>query len=161
MENRTKKCCSCNEIKDISKFGGIQKKNGSHKYSGRCNTCMHKVKRKKIHNKVYFNLKRRLRYDFQKNRYVKQKNFDIVFGIRPLQFKVYLESLFEPNMSWDNYGEWEIDHIIPLSHSTNQQEYELYSHHKNIRPYWKHENLKKGTKLTDESLKILETIPYI
>jgi hypothetical protein len=61
-------------------------------------------------------------------------------------------------MSWENYGKWEIDHIIPLSHSTNQQEYELYSHHKNIRPYWKEDNSKKGSKLTEDSLKVMASI---
>jgi hypothetical protein len=96
--------------------------------------------------------------DFKKNGYVRVRNFDEIFGMIPLQFKEYLESLFQNNMTWDNYGEWEIDHIIPLSHSTNQHDYELYSHHKNIRPYWKDDNLKKGSKLTDDSLKVLESI---
>jgi hypothetical protein len=158
MENRTKKCYMCKEIKDISKFGGYKQKNGVYKYSGRCSTCMHKTKRSKIHNRIYLNLKRRVRMDFKKNGYVKGRNFDEIFGMRPLQFKEYLESLFQNNMTWDNYGEWEIDHIIPLSHSTNQYEYELYSHHKNIRPYWKKDNSKKGAKLTDDSLMVLESI---
>lgn len=31
------------------------------------------------------------------------------------EFKIYLESQFEPWMNWDNYGkEWQIDHIRPL-----------------------------------------------
>ncbi len=28
--------------------------------------------------------------------------------------KNHLESLFVQGMSWDNYGEWEIDHIVPV-----------------------------------------------
>ena len=83
--------------------------------------------------------------------------FDIL-KYTPQQLIEHLEKQFSGEMTWDNYGEWEIDHIIPLSHSTNQHDYELYSHHKNIRPYWKDDNLKKGSKLTDDSLKVLESI---
>lgn len=31
------------------------------------------------------------------------------------QLKQHLESKFEPWMTWDNYGEWEIDHVTPES----------------------------------------------
>lgn len=159
MSQNLKICYVCKEEKDINKFNGsINQKNGKVKYSGRCSTCMHKSKRNKIHNKVYFNLKRRMRNDFSKKEYVKNRNFDVIFGIRPLEFKEHIESLFEENMSWDNYGEWEIDHIVPLSYSTNQDEYELYSSHKNIRPMWKKDNQIKGSNLTNESFSVLENI---
>lgn len=33
-----------------------------------------------------------------------------------LQYKIYLESLFYPEMNWENWGKiWEIDHIKPIS----------------------------------------------
>ena len=35
-------------------------------------------------------------------------------GIEIPEYRDYLENLFEEGMSWDNYGEWEIDHIIPI-----------------------------------------------
>ena len=31
----------------------------------------------------------------------------------PLDLAAHLEALFWPNMSWSNYGEWEVDHIKP------------------------------------------------
>ena len=31
------------------------------------------------------------------------------------QLMEHLENRFKPGMSWDNYGEWHIDHKIPIS----------------------------------------------
>ena len=33
----------------------------------------------------------------------------------PQQLKEHLESQFQPWMTWDNYGEWHVDHIYPQS----------------------------------------------
>lgn len=152
---KEKVCYVCKETKDIKKFGGCVLKNGKTKYSGRCSTCMHKSKRSKVFQKIYLGLKGRLRRDFKKMGYIKSKNFDIIFGMRPTQFKKYFEGLFLENMSWENYGKWEIDHIVPLSHSNNQEEYELYTSYKNVRPLWVDENRSKGSKLTEDSNRLL------
>lgn len=67
-------------------------------------------------------------------------------------FRNYLESLFEPGMSWDNYGngkdKWNIDHIKPLS-TANLSDPEVQrklSHYSNLRPMWHIDNIKKGNK---------------
>jgi len=54
-------------------------------------------------------------------------------------------------VTWDNYGEWHIDHIIPKSifnytdviHIDFKRCWAL----DNLRPLWAMENLKKHTKL--------------
>ena len=47
-------------------------------------------------------------------------------------------------MSWDNYGEWHIDHIKPLALANTEKEtYEL-CHYTNLQPLWAIENLQKG-----------------
>lgn len=61
--------------------------------------------------------------------------------------KEYLQAKFICGMSWDNYGKWHIDHIIPcklfdLSIKENQ---EKCFHYTNLQPLWAIENLKKGT----------------
>lgn len=49
-----------------------------------------------------------------------KKNFKTGSAVQDLgctieELKIYLESKFEPGMTWDNYGsEWHIDHIKPL-----------------------------------------------
>ena len=51
-------------------------------------------------------------------------------------------------MSWDNYGEWHIDHIRPMaSFNLQEQEEQLKCcHYTNLQPLWAEENLRKGNK---------------
>lgn len=62
------------------------------------------------------------------------------------QLKQHFELLFVSNMSWDNYGEWHIDHIKPLSSFdlTNPAELKKACHYTNLQPLWAKDNLKKG-----------------
>lgn len=56
------------------------------------------------------------------------------------QYKTYLESLFTPEMSWENWGSiWEIDHIIPVSSFDLTQEENIYKafNHQNTQPLFK------------------------
>jgi len=38
----------------------------------------------------------------------------VMLGCDIETFKKNIESQFEEEMSWENYGDWEIDHIIPI-----------------------------------------------
>lgn len=62
--------------------------------------------------------------------------------------KQYIANKFKKRMSWDNYGEWEIDHIRPCS-SYNlkdpEQQLECFNY-SNLQPLWKKENRKKSDK---------------
>lgn len=58
----------------------------------------------------------------------------------------YLEAKFNKNMSWDNYGEWHIDHIIPCSKfdlSTFENQCKCF-HYSNLQPLWAKDNLSKN-----------------
>lgn len=67
-----------------------------------------------------------------------------VLGADVATIRAHLESLFRPGMSFDNYGEWEIDHMVPLaSAKTIQEAYEL-CHYTNLQPLWREENRKKA-----------------
>lgn len=72
------------------------------------------------------------------------------FGYEPIKFKEHIESLFKPGMSWENYGEWELDHIRPTLlfrfESVNDQEFKKCFALENLQPLWKRENLLKGKK---------------
>lgn len=62
------------------------------------------------------------------------------------ELKVYLEERFQYGMSWSNYGEWEIDHILPLAKFdlTDYNQLLKAVHFSNLQPLWKSENRSKG-----------------
>lgn len=62
-------------------------------------------------------------------------------------FLRHLESQFHEGMSWDNRGEWHMDHIIPLSSAKTEDELIALCHYTNIQPLWAADNLKKGANL--------------
>lgn len=64
-------------------------------------------------------------------------------------FKIYLESLFEVGMTWENYGTvWEVDHIIPcaLFDLTKPDHQHRCFHFSNMQPMFVSENRAKGKK---------------
>jgi hypothetical protein len=78
------------------------------------------------------------------------------------EYRVYLTKLFKEGMTWENYGDWEIDHIIPFgpkNESTIEQKMER-CHYTNTQPLWKIENRRKSKrhKRTDDSQTILKYI---
>jgi len=74
------------------------------------------------------------------------KTFNII-GCSPVLLKEYLEKQFTEGMSWNNRGEWHIDHIIPLSSAKTEDELYRLCHYTNLQPLWAEDNLKKGNKI--------------
>jgi len=69
------------------------------------------------------------------------------------ELKTSIESKFQPGMSWDNYGEWEIDHRIPDSwfeySSVTDPAFIASWSLANLQPKWKHLNRQKSNKFAD------------
>jgi hypothetical protein len=63
----------------------------------------------------------------------------------------YLESKFQPEMSWDNWSKdgWHIDHIKPLTSFdlTDRKQLLEACHYTNLQPLWAKDNLVKSDKI--------------
>lgn len=61
----------------------------------------------------------------------------------------HLEAQFGPDMSWANYGEWHIDHIVPLSsfsyETPSDPGFRAAWQLQNLQPLWAVENMTKGS----------------
>lgn len=67
-------------------------------------------------------------------------------GCRRPELRAHLEQQFKPGMSWENYGEWEIDHIRPCRSYDLREPAQQYAcfHFSNLQPLWKSENRRKS-----------------
>ena len=61
------------------------------------------------------------------------------------EFITYIARLFQPEMSWNNYGAWHLDHIKPLAifDLTIREQVLEACHYTNLRPLWALENLSR------------------
>lgn len=56
----------------------------------------------------------------------------------------HLAARFTEGMDWDRYGQWEVDHIVPLSAAGSLEELVGLCHFSNLQPLWKRDNQMKG-----------------
>ncbi len=63
----------------------------------------------------------------------------------------HLENQFTDDLTWDNYGEWHLDHIIPISSFNIQEmgdeEFIKCWSLKNLQPLWGEENIRKSNSI--------------
>jgi hypothetical protein len=80
------------------------------------------------------------------NQFGKEKQFSTQesLGYSADELKSHIETLFTEGMSWDNHGEWEIDHIFPLSKFDPETPVNIVNSLQNLQPLWKEENRSKS-----------------
>ena len=79
--------------------------------------------------------------------YKKGKKTESILDCTLKEFTQHLQSLFTEGMTLKNHGEWEIDHIIPISSAKNEEEIYKLNHYTNFQPLWKEDNRKKSNKM--------------
>jgi hypothetical protein len=77
----------------------------------------------------------------------KPKKTELILGCTFLEFRVHIERQFKKGMTWENRGDWHIDHIIPLATAKTEADVIALNHFTNLRPLWARENISKGAKV--------------
>ena len=82
----------------------------------------------------------------------KTSKYLALFGYSIPDLKVHLEDLFVEGMSWDNFGEWHIDHIKPkvLFDCSDEEQLKQCWSLDNLQPLWAVDNLRKGDRYVGE-----------
>lgn len=98
--------------------------------------------------KLKSNTRRFISNAIKKRNYTKKSRTHEILGCSFEDFKSHIESLWEPWMTWENYGlyngqsdyGWDIDHIIPQSSAETEEDVIKLNHHTNLRPLCSYHN---------------------
>jgi hypothetical protein len=127
-EKRYKKLCESGKISDVRKKNYL----------------------KRMENPIYYLrhvCRARLHAAFKSKGSAKPSKTELMIGCGYEKLKKHIENMFKIGMSWENKGEWHIDHIIPLSSASTIQETIRLCHYTNLQPLWANENIRKGNKI--------------
>jgi hypothetical protein len=92
-------------------------------------------------------LRDRIRGIFKRLGSPKNSTTQKLIGCDWLTAKEHLEKQFTEGMSWENMGQWHIDHKIPLASASTIEELISLFHYTNLQPLWAFDNMSKGAKL--------------
>lgn len=116
---------------------------------------INEYRNKKHSTDIMYKLRKNVRNlignSIRNNNFKKLSKTEQILGCTFEEFKTYLESKFEPWMTWDNRGNWngvasepntawDIDHIIPLVTATNETELIKLNHYTNLQPLCSYTN---------------------
>jgi hypothetical protein len=103
-----------------------------------------------VNHRIARNLRCRLWCALNKSK----DNFSAVkdLGCSIEELKNHLASMFKDGMSWENYGAWQIDHIVPLSNFdlTCHDQLLKACHYTNLQPMWSSENASKRNRYSGQ-----------
>lgn len=73
-----------------------------------------------------------------------------ILGYSPDDLRRHIERQFAKGMTWDNMGDWHIDHITPIQYflEIGETSPAVINALPNLMPIWAAENLSKGAKVT-------------
>lgn len=141
-------CTKCLIIKN--KFNFITDNSRKNKLSASCKKCKNEYFRNKKNDDIGFklmcNLRSSISESVKKNKLVRAYKTMDILGVSILEFRIYIENKFVDTMSWDNYGEWHLDHIIPISYAKTIDEIYKLSYYTNFQPLWGIDNSSKGNR---------------
>lgn len=81
------------------------------------------------------------------------RSWESIVGYTVDDLKKHLEKQFSKGMTWNNYGEWHVDHKNPRSihnfKSSDDIDFKKCWELKNLQPLWKKDNLIKSNKINE------------
>ena len=112
-----------------------------------------RIKNKNIDtiHKIYYNLESRIYKIFIKHNLEFNISYKELISCDTKELKNFISNKFKDGMTFKNYGEWEIDHIKPVSKFNFNNKNELLDknelfecfNYTNLQPLWKIDNRKK------------------
>lgn len=87
----------------------------------------------------------------KENNVTKYGHYFEMLGYQPEQLINHLELQFKDGMTWDNYGEWHVDHKLPITYfkfnDVTDDEFKKCWSLGNLQPMWGDENISKSNKI--------------
>lgn len=96
--------------------------------------------RQKLMHALRIRLLRALKGDYKSGSAVRDLGCSIDY------FKKWIEEQFQEGMTWDNHGEWHLDHVRPLYKFDLSDREQLLEamHYTNYQPLWAIDNMRKN-----------------
>lgn len=69
-----------------------------------------------------------------------------MLGYSALELKEHIETQFLPGMTWENHGEWHIDHKKPVTLFESTEDVKVVCALDNLQPLWEFDNLSKSNR---------------
>lgn len=108
------------------------------------------AKSKRLSDSTYLikgRVRARLSNAFKRLERGKGKPTQAIIGCDWATLKSHIESKFTDGMSWDNRSQWHIDHIVPLSSASTEEELMNLCHYMNLQPLWALDNIRKSSNI--------------
>jgi hypothetical protein len=102
-----------------------------------------------INRRVRNSLNKRIVESLSAHRSYKTNKTVIYLGCDIPYFRKWIEFLFKEGMTWENYGQWHLDHVTPCAsfNLTIEEEIKHCFSWKNIQPLWAKDNQSKNDKI--------------
>lgn len=140
--------CDCSKRREWAKNNPDKMKASSQRsFAKRDKNKINELKRLKWKTDPFFRARNNI--NNRMHEIMENGQYSATIGCSGTELKKHLENLFQSGMSWENYGEWHVDHKYPLSvaYKEGEESFKKACHYTNLQPLWAVDNLKKSNKI--------------